>query len=550
MLIDLNLASRTILKIVLLLTGIGYTFSVNGQYNTGSIHGNFELNAQYYIADSAIGTKDVPEKLLTNGFANFVYSKDNFSAGLRYESYLNPLLGFDPRYKGSGIPFRYLTYTNKELEVTVGNYYEQFGSGLVFRSYEERGLGLDNAMEGLRIHYKPYQGILVKAFIGNQRDFFSKGEGIVRGGDLELNLNELFTSWGTKKTKWILGGNFVSKYQDDQNPTYILPKNVGAGSGRINVIRGNVNVSGEYAYKINDPSADNSYIFKSGSAALLNIAYSQKGFGASLGAKRIDNMSFRSDRTARQTSLMINYLPAMTRQHTYILPAIYPYATQPNGEFAYQGEVFFNLKSGSILGGTYGTDVTLNYSKAMDIDKATTGDDLGYKSDFLKTGDEIFFEDINVEFTRKLSKKVKLSLMLIYLDYNKGVIQIAGSGAGHVYSTTAIAEIHWKLSSKNAIRTELQHLLTKQDQQNWGLLLFEYTMAPHWFVAGFDEYNYGNDISENRLHYYSASFGYTKNSNRISIGYGRQRAGIFCIGGVCRNVPASTGFSMSITSSF
>ena len=550
MLIELKTANRTIYSIVLFLIGICYSSLVNAQLNTGGIHGNFELNAQYYIADSIIGTKDVPEKLLTNGFANFVYSKDNFTAGLRYESYLNPLLGFDARYKGAGIPFRFLTYTNKELEITVGNYYEQFGSGLVFRSYEERGLGLDNAMEGLRLRYRPYQGITVKAVIGNQRDFFSKGEGIVRGADVELNLNELFTSWASKKTKWIFGGNFVSKFQDDQNPTYVLPKNVGAGSGRINVIRGNVDISGEYAYKINDPSADNSYIFKSGSAALLNIAYSKKGFGASLGAKRIENMSFRSDRTARQTSLMINYLPAMTRQHTYILPAIYPYATQPNGEFGFQGEVFFNLKPGTSLGGTNGTDVTLNYSKAVDINKTPTGDDLGYKSDFLKIGHEIFFEDINVEVSRKLSKKVKLSLMLIYLDYNKGVIQIAGSGAGHVYSTSAIAEVHWKLSSKNAFRTEVQHLFTKQDQQSWVLWLVEYTMAPHWFIAGFDEYNYGNDISTNRLHYYSASFGFTKNSNRISIGYGRQRAGIFCIGGVCRNVPASTGFSMSITSSF
>ena len=119
MLIDLNPASRTIFKIILLLTGIGYTFPVKAQLNTGGIHGNFELNAQYYIADSAIGTKDVPEKLLTNGFANFVYSKDNFSAGLRYESYLNPMLGFDPRFKGAGIPFRYLTYANKELEITA-----------------------------------------------------------------------------------------------------------------------------------------------------------------------------------------------------------------------------------------------------------------------------------------------------------------------------------------------------------------------------------------------------------------------------------------------
>src|SRR6185436_6825868 len=196
--------------------------SVNAQQQ-GGIHGNFELNAQYYQDDSAIGAPEVPEKLLSNGFVNFIYEKDNFSAGLRYESYLNPMLGFDKRYKGAGIAFRYLTYKNEELEITVGNYYEQFGTGIIFRSYEERGLGLDNAMDGVRVKYNPYKGIYFKGVIGNQRDFFTKGEGIVRGADAEFNLNETFSSFADHKTKWIIGGSFVSKFQDDQDPIYILP---------------------------------------------------------------------------------------------------------------------------------------------------------------------------------------------------------------------------------------------------------------------------------------------------------------------------------------
>ena len=41
------------------------------------------------------------------------------------------------------------TYTIDGLEITAGNFYEQFGSGLIFRSYEEKGLGIDNAMDEL-----------------------------------------------------------------------------------------------------------------------------------------------------------------------------------------------------------------------------------------------------------------------------------------------------------------------------------------------------------------------------------------------------------------
>ncbi len=515
----------------------------------GSLHGNFQLDAQYYFTDSLIGAPEVPEKLLSNGFANFIYEAGNFSAGLRYENYLNPLLGFDQRYKGNGIPYRFLNYKKDELEVTVGNYYEQFGSGLIFRTYEERGLGYDNAMDGVRIKYTPYKGVYLKGVIGNQRDFFGKGAGIVRGGDIEWNLNESLSGRDSAKTQYIFGGSFISKFQADDDPVFILPENVGAGAGRFNIIHGGLNVSAEYAHKINDPSITNGFIYKDGDAALVNASWSQKGFGFSLGAKRIDNMSFRSDRTATLNSLIINYLPAMTKNHTYVLATLYPYATQPNGEFGYQAETFFHIKPQSLLGGKYGSDVVINYSRAQAIEKNSTGDDFGYSSDFFAAGKEVYYEDFNVELAHKLSKKVKMILTYVYQQYNKNVIE-GREGFETVFAHTAIAEFNWKLNSKNNIRTELQHLITEQDKQNWALWLVEYSIAPHWFFAAFDEYNYGNEIADQRYHYYTVTTGYTRNTNRIQIGYGRQRAGIFCVGGVCRQVPASNGFLLSITSSF
>jgi hypothetical protein len=137
----------------------------------------------------------------------------------------------------------------------------------------------------------------------------------------------------------------------------------------------------------------------------------------------------------------------------------------------------------------------------------------------------------------------------VYLDYNKDVIE-GRDGFGHVYSSSVILETIWKITSKKALRTELQFLFTEQDKQDWYLFLAEYTISPKWSFAAFDQYNYGNEISDQRYHYYTGSIAYTKNANRFSIGYGRQRAGIICIGGVCRNVPASNGLIFSLTSSF
>ncbi|MDP1746879.1 MAG: DUF6029 family protein, partial [Bacteroidota bacterium] len=61
--------------------------------NVGEVHGNFQADAQYYIPDSTIGADPAPEKMLMNGFANIIYTKGKFSAGIRYESYLNARQG-------------------------------------------------------------------------------------------------------------------------------------------------------------------------------------------------------------------------------------------------------------------------------------------------------------------------------------------------------------------------------------------------------------------------------------------------------------------------
>ncbi len=519
------------------------------QQGISGIHGNFQTDIQYYKSDSSIGAPEVPEKVLANSFLNLVYSSGNFSAGIRYESFLNALQGFDKRYQGNYFLFRYASYTMDELEITAGNFYDQFGYGLIFRSYNEWGLGYDNAMDGVRLRYNPYKGIYVKGFVARQRVFFDYGPGIVRGADGEINLNETFAPLAEKKTKVILGGSFVSKYQPDEDPVLNLPENVSAYSGRINLARGGFTLGSELAYKINDPSTVNQLIYKPGNALFLTTGYSRKGFGVTLTGKRIDNMNFRSDRTAITNNLSLNFLPAISKSQTYRLATLYPYATQPNGELGGQAEVFYNFKSGSKLGGKYGTGISINFSRINSIDTTRTNDELGYTSDFFKAGPKIYFQDFNVEISKKINKNLKLTFTYINQIYNIDVVQ-GLVGHGTVYDNIGIIEMDLKLSKKHSIRGELQGLFAEQDKKGWAMALVEFTVSPHWFFAVFDEYNYGNDDKDLRIHYYSASMGYIRNVTRISIGYGKQREGLLCVGGVCRQVPASNGFALSVTSSF
>ena len=105
----------------------------------GHLSGNFQSNSQLYYEDENLGitSENLPsEKFLINSFANLLYTTSNFSAGMRYEANHNVLLGFDKRYNGEGITYRYTQFNKDGLDITLGNFYEQFGSGMILRAFE------------------------------------------------------------------------------------------------------------------------------------------------------------------------------------------------------------------------------------------------------------------------------------------------------------------------------------------------------------------------------------------------------------------------------
>jgi hypothetical protein len=518
------------------------------------IHGDFQSDAQYYIYEPKLNTQKVPEVIGNNTYFNLLYDRGNLSGGLRFENFQPPLLGYDQRLKGSGIPFRFINYKWKELSVTLGNFYEQFGNGLIYRSYWEWGLGFDNSVDGVRLRYNILEGIQVKAFAGKQRFYFDKGPGIVRGVDAEFSVNELISKWELSPSRITFGIGGVSKFQTDDNSTLKLPENVAAFSGRFKFTRKSFSLESEYAWKANDPSSANNLIYRPGQAFLITGGYSAKGFGISIGAKRIDNFDFRSNRNSSLNDLLINYLPPLTPQHTYRLATLYPYATQPRGEMGAQLDLFYNAPEGSFWGGKYGTNFTFNYCRINGIASTKViGEDSakGYNSEFFEVGKDTYYQNLSIELSKKLSPKVKLIASYIFIEADNEVLRIANNqGVKTIFAHIGVVDLSWKFKPRNTLRMELQHLDTRQDFGSWAMALVEYQMGSHYFFALYDEYNYGNKDGKQRIHYLGGSVGYTKGTVRVSVNGGRQRAGVFCVGGVCRFVPASSGVSVSVAASF
>ena len=541
----------------------------NGKFTvTGSIQSDIIIPQE----DEAIGTDKYSEWALTNTYADIAARSNHFDAGLRFEFTKHPMPGYavDPEqdFKGWGVPNFYIKTHFDNWDLTLGTFYEQFGSGFILRTYEERSLGIDNSLLGGRFVLRPVNGMQVKALAGKQRHYWKWNDSWVSGADLELSVDQWFKSMQEHNTYLTLGGSWVNKYQSTEDdciladPTHKLrlPGNVNAFDLRANLQTGNFNLLAEYAWKTDDPSYENKYIYRTGKVAMLSASYSTKGFSVLAQAKRSDDMSFRSDRNVYGLSSNINNLPAFTMDQTYTLPALYPYATRPDGEWAFQGEIGYKFK------GRYAPGFKLNYSHVFGIDKHVKdgggfGTD-GYGSAFFKCG-ETYYRDLNIQYEQKYSRNFKLSFMYMNQYYNNDVLKAIeredSKEVGDVLNHIFVADGKWTINRKMTLRAEAQYMKSTDGangdffkwnsngaQGDWVFGLLELSVLPNWMFTVSDLYNAG----ETDRHYYQGFITFTHAAHRLQVGYGRTRSGYNCTGGVCRWIPASKGVTVSYNYNF
>ncbi len=525
------------------------------------LHGSVQSDVLVPEEDEKIGTGTYNDWGLTNTYADLNLMSKYVDAGARLEFTEFPLPGFEPDFKGWGVPHIYVKGKLKGVDITAGDFYDQFGSGFVFRTYEERSLGIDNSLRGARVNVTGLKGVSFKVLGGLQRRYWDwSKDSWVGGADLELNLEQYSARMRDKNITWMVGGSYVLKHEKDEdivvpgtNYRLNLPEMVSAFDVRSRFQKGDYSLLAEYAWKSQDPSFDNGYIYHRGNALMLSGSYSRRGMSALLQVKRSEDMAYRSQRSMNGNSVFINNMPAFAYQHTYALAALYPYATQAaGGEWAFQGEVGYNFARRTPLGGKYGTKLKVNFSHVRSLDKedvdAAVGTSLygtkGYKSKFFKVGGETYYQDINVQMEKKLTKAFKLNLMYMNQRFNDAVIRQEDNGM--IKSHIVVAEGKYQFNNKLTLRAEAQYLATKQDEGDWTYGLLELSVLPYFMFTVSDMWNNG----ESNVHYYMGSVTFNYKAHRLMAGYGRTRAGYNCSGGVCRYVPATRGFQMSYNFNF
>lgn len=533
----------------------------------GRISGNLETNANFFIRDSLIGAANTPQydrQLYgAEAWLNLTYSNWGFDFGLRFDLFNNSnLLNPTGSYTDQGIGRWFIKKKIHKLGITVGYLYDQIGSGIIFRAYEQRPLLIDNALFGARLTYDIAPDWEIKVFTGLQKQQFDTYGSVIKG----ISLDGFVTGDSTSTWSLAPGVGVVNRTLDDASmnslvatintyskaDAFVPDYNTYAFSLYNTLTAGNFSWYVEGAYKtednMNDPFGEfvrdsvtfigNKFFSESGSVIYTSLGYAQKGFGITLEGKRTENFDFRTRPQEQLNRGLVNFLPPVTRVNTYRLTARYNAATQTLGELALQADVFYRPSR------KWGFNV--NFANITDLDQ-----NLLYR--------ELYTE---VQFKHKRTWNILGGLQI--QRYNQEVFEFK-PGVPIVETLTPYVDVLYKFDRKKAIRFEMQYMNTGKDEKSnekhdygdWLFGLVEFSIAPHWTFTVSDMYNIGpgknspvEDGAKKAIHYPRFDIFYTHKSNRFSLSYVKQVEGVVCTGGICRLEPAFSGVKMTVNSSF
>lgn len=561
------LSMKNLLPLFCLLV-IQVAFSQNNARITGSL----QSNANFFITDERIGATGTPQydyqKFGAETWLGLNYSNWGFDFGLRFDMFNNSnLLNPTGSFTGEGIGRWFVRKKIDKFDLAGGYLYDQIGSGIIFRAYEERALMIDNALYGIRAAYNFNDNWRIKAFTGRIKQQFDQYGTIVRGGSLE----GFIKPDSTGSFSLAPGIGLVARTYDDTTVnqivntlvSYLPPDSIKPQYNTYAFTVFNTMVWGPFtwfiegAYKTKDVTYDpfartasggrGKLINTDGYTVYTSMAYAKSGLGITLEGKRTEHFGFRVNPFRIGIQGPLNFLPPMARQNTYRLTARFSPATQELGEQAIQLDAHYALNKNLSVG--------FNFSDIQLLD-----------------GQELYRE-ITPEITYKYQRKWQLIAGLQWMRYYMPVYQgkddpldesdplefLGGGEQGYVDGLTPYFEWLYKFTPRRSLRVEGQYLLTDDEFGSWANLVLEAGFAPHWLIYVSDMYKIKHKEEENLstektkfdgLHYPSAGVVYTMRANRFSIAYVKQVEGINCAGGICRYEPTFHGFRLNINSTF
>lgn len=524
------------MKRLFLVIGLVSASAVLSAQENGYVTGSFETNNHLYVNDAVNEFQADDDRIGSNNYLKVDYYKGNLSAGLQLESYLPAQIGFPEELSRYALSNMYVNWKDDAFQVTAGTFYDQFGSGLLFRSWEDRLLGLNNAVMGARFAYSWDDKVAFKAIWGMPRLGMEFTDTQVRGADLSVSLSNII---GLDDVLLSVEGSVLNKYTKigiEAEEAGGKPNSLGF-SGRLNFDWNGFFAKGEYVDLGKKLVALET---KRGNAQLVELGYNGRGLGVTMTGRRLEWMGQNILTNSTSSANLISYVPAMSTQYTYMLTTLHPYNPQVgdastmafnSGEIGGQVDAFYNFRRGTKIGGKRGMKVHANFSTYYTLAQEGTAQ-----------AGNLLFRDFSFDVERQWTKEFKMLLLYSLQEYNPGYGQYKTTWLSNIF----VADLLYKWTSELSTRLELQYLKTYEDKKDWMAALLEVNFAPHWSVWGSDMYNHGMT----KKHYFNAGVSYAKGRTRVALGYGRYKDGYICSGGVCRSIPQYTGANFTVTTSF
>lgn len=543
---------------IVLVAIFGLTVASSAQ-DKGVFSGNFQSNFSVFLKDSLIGATEAASPQYGRQISSseawlfLNYDIKGFHFAARYDLFNNSnLLNPSGAYTGQGIGFWQIKKSIGDLELTAGSFYDQFGSGILFRAFENRLIGIDYAMQGLRAKYRIGDDITIKAFTGKQKGFqdnrFGTSPQIIKGINAEKNTifeNGVVLNTGVSAINRTLDENTMSQLVTEINALPLeqrfYPKyNVYGMNGYFDLNWKNFGVSGEYNFKTQEALRDRlGELFSSNGSVLLgSVSYSKRrlgknkkgGIGINAQYRRMENFPLTVSPYVSLLNGIITYQPSFSRQASYRMLARYQAPGQFLGENAYQAELLYSLNKK--------TSLQVNYSDIKTLD-----------------GVQLFSEKY-AKVERKFNKKWKGKVGLQSVVYNQPIYEGKDSTYPNVETITPFFEVTYKINRKNSLRLETQYLSTKQDLGSFYHGILEWNSSPKFTVAISDMINtdpvrkVNPTLANQVLHYPSFFVKYNVKTTSFTAAYVKQVEGVNCTGGICRLEPAFSGLRFTLSTQF
>lgn len=393
---------------------------------------SFGVQAQEHVFSGSLESNSLLEEgaFYSNNYLKLDYSFGRFSAGLQAEYYPTPLPGYDARLKGIGLPGKYIAWTDRSWSLTAGDFYDQFGTGVIFRSWEDRNLGWNNSLGGGRVTFRSSGDVFsLKALGGWSREFLGYSSHALAGAEAGLRLGG-----------FSLEGSVVSR--------------MGEGSPAVwwSALTG---------YAAGGFSARAEWVGKpGGNAQTLELAYGAGKLSSTFTLRRLSNML---------DPMGLNYLPSLCMEQSYSLAALNPYTTFANGELGGSADIYYSYKTWKFH---------VNGSYIFALPKALPDQD----------GLRMAYRDINVQVEKRWGRRLKTVAFVSIQENSPSHGNRKATNAQNVF----VLDVLYRFPGKLSLRSQAQYMYSEELTKDWMAGSLELSSVDGWSIHVQDLFNHGS----------------------------------------------------------